>query len=142
MKVKSRAGPGMERQGAKGNGRCLPVQALAASHHLGQNQFKDSNLFVLGITTKASKFQRGRAQKLRTREQRKIPSLYYWHSTYMWYGSNKGKMRNAELATAIASRKMSTHGWMDRADTTRTRRNLKQKFPQIKELSTSQVKIH
>jgi len=51
-------------------------------------------------------------------------------------------MRNAELATAIASRKMSTHGWMDRADTTRTRRNLKQKFPQIKELSTSQVKIH
>jgi hypothetical protein len=51
-------------------------------------------------------------------------------------------MRNAELAAAIASKKMSTDGWIDRADTTRTRRNLQQNFPQIKELSISQVKIH
>ena len=50
----------MERQEAKGKGRCLPVQALAASHHLCQpNQFKDSKLSVLRITTKASKFERG-----------------------------------------------------------------------------------
>jgi len=47
----------------------------------------------------------------------------------MWYGNNEGKMRNAELATAIASKKMSTDGWIDRADTTRTRRNLQQNFP-------------
>jgi len=60
----------------------------------------------------------------------------------MWYGNNKGKMRNVELGAAIASSKMSTGGWIDRADTTRTRRDLQQNFPQIKELSTNEVKIH
>jgi len=64
VKVQSRAGPGMvERQEAKGKGRCLPVQALAASHELDQNQFKDSKLFVLGIATKSIQITKGQGPK-------------------------------------------------------------------------------